>query len=277
MDALRAAQFAELQMEISQKEKNFNRAIHTIDSTAVPGQDTAAAKKLVTQNFYEDLKKIYEEKFAGEQAALLSKTNDFKLIRTYWTSITACLPVYFPGYTTAPSLTEPFADKHPYPLDIVLGHTRLWEVPVFGRLFFTLNGELLFNNSKLSYGLNKINYSEYKSLGGTALSNSSDPGNDKLYIGAYKNFITPSLSARLVYFPVNSHVGISFLTEKNFGDYHFLNCKLAIPIVLINAKKIPAVNIECYVMFIDMAHQLTGIGRTSAGLSIGIPFTRLMY
>ena len=277
MDALRAALLEQLQTELIKKESDFNQALLSIDPATVPGQDLTAAKKTMAQNFYDDLQAEYEEKFANGQAALLFKTNYFKLIRTHWTSISAYIPVFFSKYNNANTLTGPFSDKHPYPLNLLLGHTRLWEGPGFGRFFFTLNGALLLNNSKLSYGLSKINYSEYKSLGGTSLINSTDPGNNKLYIGAYKNFITPSLSTRLQYFPANSHVGIGFLAEQNFGNYNFLNCKLAIPVVLINAKKIPAVNIECYVLFIDITHRATGIGKTTAGLSFGIPFSRLMY
>jgi hypothetical protein len=153
----------------------------------------------------------------------------------------------------------------------------MWENNKTGRLFFTLEGTLLLNNSKLSYGLAKMSFSEYKSLGGTDTMHRADPGNNKLYIGQYKTFVTPSLTARLVYFPSNSHVGIGFLAEKSFTEYNLLNCRLSIPVILINSKKTPAVNVECYVLFLDMTNKIPAIGKTSAGLAIGIPFSRLMY
>lgn len=277
MDALRAAMLAQLQKEILQKEADFNLSLASIDSSAVPGQDINAAKKIMQQNFYADLKTTYEEKFASGQADLLIKTSNFKSIATHWTSVTAYVPVYFPTYTTTPSFNTSFSNKHSYPLSILIGHTRMWEGPTFGRLFITLNGMLLLNNSKLSYGMSKLNYSEYKSLGGTDVQNTIDPGNNKIYIGQYKNFITPSLSARVVYFPANSHVGISALAEKSFNDYDLLNCKLGIPVVLINSKKTPALNLEFYVLLIDLTHNISGLSRTSAGLSLGIPLSRLMF
>jgi len=159
----------------------------------------------------------------------------------------------------------------------MLGHTCMWESAKTGRLFFTLDGNLLFDNAKLNYGLNKLNFSEYKNLGGTDTLHKADPGNNKLYIGSYKTFITPSLTIRLVYFPPDSHVGISFLTEKKFNDYNLLNCRLGIPIVLINSKRTPAVNIECYALFFDLTNKMSAMDKTSMGLSIGIPFSRLMY
>lgn len=277
MDALRAGLVQSLEMEINKKDADFKRMLETIDSTAIPEQPVASAKAIMQQNFYEDLQSAYEEKFAVEQAAMLTKTGNFKLISTGWTSFTAYVPLLFPKYTIASSLATAFNEKHPYPFNVMIGHTRLWESARAGRLFLTLNGSLLFNNSKLSYGLSKLNYSEYKSLGGADTTQTADPGNNKLYIGQYNTFVTPSLSARVVYFPPGSHVGISFLAEKSFNNYDLVNGKLGIPIVLITSKKTPAVNIECYILLLDLTGKINTAGKTSIGLSVGIPFSRLMY
>ncbi len=270
-DALRSVVLETIAAEMVQKENSFMAVLLKLDSLG------AAAKKMVTENFYTDLKQQYEEKFAIEQAALLTKTMNFRRIRTHWTSLTACIPLFFPTYKIAASLAAPFSNQHPYPLALMLGHTRLWEIAKKGRLIFTIEGTLLLNNSKLGYGLSKMNFSEYKSLGGTALATETDPGNNKLYIGAYQHFATPSISSRLLYFPGTSHVGLSAALEKSFGVYDLFNCRLGIPIVLINSKKTPAVNIECYILLLDLLNSSTGISKTTAGLSIGIPFSRLMY
>lgn len=271
MDALRTILVETTGAEIVLKEADFTAALAKLNLQG------GAAKEAVSKNFYTDLRQACGEKFAVEQAALFTKTMNFSSIATHWTSFTAYVPLLFPMYKTAASLTAPFSSKHPYPLAFILGHTRLWESAKNGRLFFTVEGTLLLNNSKLGYGLSKMNFSEYKSLGGSINSTDADPGNNKLYIGAYQNFVTPSISGRLVYFPGTSHVGISALLEKSFGEYDLLNCRLAIPIVLINSKKTPAVNIECYVLFPDLQNTSPGIGNTLAGMSIGIPFSRLMY
>jgi hypothetical protein len=277
MDALRSAMLAQLETEINKKETDFKQALNAIDAATVPGQNIDTAKVLMQQNFYADLKDAYEEKFATLQAALLTKTGNFKLIRTNWTSFSAYIPLLFPEYTVAPSFVTSFNKKQSYPVNIMLNHTRMWESSKTGRLFFTLAGNMLFNNSKLSYGLSKLNYSEYKSLGGTDPQHSTDPGNNKLYIGEYKTFITPSLTARLAYFPPDSHVGLSLLAEQNFGQYNLLNARIAIPIILINSKKTPAVNIECYVLLLDLTNKMSTIDNTSIGLSVGVPFSRLMF
>ncbi|MEP6748563.1 MAG: hypothetical protein ABJB86_12605 [Bacteroidota bacterium] len=280
MDALRIAMLQSLEAEISKKEIDFNAALNAIDSSSVPGQNIQIAKTLMQQNFYTNLRALYEEKFAALQSALLTKTNNFKSISTHWTSFTAYAPLLFPKYTISRSFTTSFDNKHPYPFNAILGHTRMWENSKAGRIFFTLMAGLLFNNSKLTYGLSKLNYSEYKNLGGTGTQQITDPGNNKLYIGQYETFVTPSLTARLVYFPHDSHIGASVLVEQNIGKYNLLNAKLAIPIVLINSKKTPAVNIECYLLLFNLTNKTSLVinqGKSAVGVSIGIPFSRLMY
>ncbi|MBC7889569.1 MAG: hypothetical protein H7Z13_16970 [Ferruginibacter sp.] len=281
MDALRAAIIHSLEIEINKKETEFKTSIHTIDTADVPGQNIQAATAVMSKHFYENLKKEFAEKFATLQAATLTATSNFSVITTGWTSLTANLPLVFPNYFIAPSLTGTFREKHPYPLEVMLSHTRLWESSQLGRLFLTLGGKVFFNNSKLGYSLNKTSFTEYKSRGGTDTLRLAGLKNDQAYIGQYETFVTPSLRGRLVYFPASSHVGISFLLEQNFGSYNLLNGRLGIPVVLINSKKTPAVNFEFHILFYDMTDKTapdkrTG-NKTSIGLGVGIPFSRLMY
>ncbi|MEO6314813.1 MAG: hypothetical protein ABIU63_10405, partial [Chitinophagaceae bacterium] len=270
MDALRKTLVAQLQLEITKGLTDFTLALNE-------SNPDSASRNIVLQNFYAGLKAAYEEKFAVAQAALLSQTRNFKLVRSSWTSLTAGLPLYFPTYTVSPSFAASLSDKHPLAANVVLGHTRMWVHNKLGKLFLTFDGSLLLNNSKLSYGLSKLNFSEYKSLGGTENLPVADQGNDRIYIGAYKTFLTPSLTARVVYFPSDSHVGFSVLAQQNFGNYNTLNMKLGLPLVLINSKKTPAVHVECFVLFFDLANKAPRIGKTYAGLALGIPFSRMMY
>jgi len=281
MNALRAAIVYSLEIEMKQKEADFKRAVGNIDSSAIPGQIPTTAKALMLRNFYLHLAEEYAEKFAMLQAETLTNTNNFKRISTGWTSVTVYVPLAFPAYTTAQSITAPFSEKHPYPLALMLSHTRLWESAKAGRLFFTLGGTLLFNNSKLSYGLEKISVNDYKNLGGTDTIRLATVKNERVYIGDYKTFLDARFDARVVYFPASSHIGISFLLEQNTGGYKLLNGRLGIPIVLINSKKTPAVNIEFQALFFDMTKKIAVDkkqgNKTAIGVNVGIPFSRLMY
>jgi len=281
MDAFRAAMLHLLYIEIRKKEADFLAAIDAIDTTAIPGQNTNLAKALLQQSFYQSLQEDYEEKFAKQQAALLTDKKSFNFITTGWTSLTTYIPLISPKYNAAQSLTVAFREKHPYPLKLMLSHNRLWESSKIGRLFVTLSVNCLFNNSILSYAINEINFIEYKDLGGTDTLHLAELKKDKVYLGNYNTFISPSISGRLVYFPSSSHVGISFLLEQHFGSYGLMNAKLGLPIVLINSKILPAVNFECYLMFMDMNNKINRVNKpqrnTIIGLSAGIPFSRLIY
>jgi len=281
MDALRAAIVHSLEIEMKQKEADFNKVVDKIDNTNIPGQNPAIAKALMQQNFYQNLADEYAEKFAMLQAETLTRTNNFKRITMGWTSATAYVPLAFPSYTTASSLTASFSEKHPYPLALTLSHTRLWESAKTGRLFATLGSTLLFSNSKLSYGLERMSLTDYKNLGGTDTIRLAAIKNEQVYIGAFKNFLSASFNARIVYFPAASHIGISFLLEQSTGGYKLLNGRLGIPIVLINSKKTPATNIEFQVLFFDMNGKMAVDkkrgNKTAIGVNIGIPFSRLMF
>ena len=271
MDAARTVLLKQLEFSITEQENNFFKAAAAIDSMPAP------AKAQAQQQFYTALEEDASEKFAEQQAELLTRSGNYQYISTHWTSITAYIPLYFPQYAVAADFNSNFQHHHSYPLSVQLGYTQLWESAAAGRLFCTIEAGLLFNNAKLGYGLSKFNYAGYKAVGGTAPVTSAEQAGNKLYIGSYNNFITPSVNARLVYFPSNSHVGITAAAEKSFGKYDLLNARLGIPIVLINAKKTPAVNIECYFLFFNLGNTNSLIGHSSAGLSIGIPFSRLMY
>ena len=281
MDALRAGILNAVATEIYTKEADFKTSLNEIIAENVQGFSSDSAKAIIEQNFYEELNESSEEKFATLQAETLTETMNFKLISTHWTAIQCYVPVVFSKYNVAPSLSEAFQQEKSYPFELTLNHTRLWESSRIGRLFATIGGSIFLNNSKLSYSLDKINYADNKIMGGADTQHDEALKNDKAYLGDYENFITPSLHYRMVYFPVEYHLGISILVQQNFGIYNFLNTRIGIPVILINSKKTPAVNFEFYVSLTDLTNNAgpsnTLVYKSMAGLSVGIPLSRLMY
>ena len=281
MDALRAGTVNALATEITNKVADFKTALNAIDSEDVQGLNPDSVKAIIKQNFYEELQESGEGKFASLQAETLTKTKNFKSISTHWTAIHCYVPVLFSKYYVAPSLTDAFQQENSYPFELTINHTRLWESSKTGRWFATLGGGILLNNSKMSYNLDKINFTDYKIMGGTDTQHDAELKNDKAYLGDYKNFITPSLQYRMVYFPVEYHLGISILVQQNFGINNFLNAQIGIPVILINSKKTPAVNFEFYVSLTDITNKADPskqpVNKSMAGISVGIPLSRLMY
>lgn len=281
MDALRAGMVNDLATEVNNKEADLRISLNAIDAEDVQGLNPDSAKAIIKQNFYEELNESADGNFATLQAEMLTKTMNFKLISTHWTAIQCYIPVVFSKYFVAPTLTEAFQQEKSYPFELTINHTRLWESSRTGRFFATIGGGILLNNSKFSYSLDKINYADYKIMGGTDTQHDEELKNDKAYLGDYENFITPSLQCRMVYFPVEYHLGISILVQQNFGSYNFLNTRIGIPVVLINSKKTPAVSFEFYVSLTDLTNQTDPTkeppNKAMAGLSVGIPLSRLMF
>jgi hypothetical protein len=280
MDAERATLLRILEDEIIKRNADFEAALNAID-TVNEGQGIATVKNATRKKFYNDLKDEYSRKFADLQAATLEGTKSYNLVTTSWTSFDAYIPLATEKFTVAETISSLLQQKHPYTFSATLTHTRFWESRRIGRIMFTVAAGLQWNNSKRSYALNKVGFADYKSLGGTDTLHFVQLKEDEVYVGTYKNFITPTLSARLIYFPPDYHFGLSFLIEQNFGSYNLLNGTLGIPIVLIDKKGLPSVALEFQFRFYDMSDKIkTNTNyrqRNSLGLTVGIPMSKIIY
>lgn len=260
MEALRAGILHALEQEIRRKAADYETSLNAWDANEVPGQDLGAAKQIARQKFNADLQAEYEFEFARRQSEALARTFNYHVIAVNWTHLSLYIPLITENFSTSPDLATEPVTRHAYPLHLNCNHTRLWEGSQFGRVFASLAGDLTLNNSRDGYGLDKT---------------------DNLYTGDYRNFITPALQAQAVYFPRNSHIGISLRLEQNFGSYSALNGRLGIPLVLINKKAEPAANFEFQVRFFDLSDRLgprKGLpGKTSIGLTMGIPFSKISF
>ncbi|WP_431209436.1 hypothetical protein ACQ86N_25090 [Puia sp. P3] len=91
----------------------------------------------------------------------------------------------------------------------------------------------------------------------------------------------PDNNSRHRLVPAHFHVGFSLHAEQDFGPYHALNAGIGVPIVLINKRAEPACNFEFLVRFSDLANTLPpgrGLpGKTSIGLTAGIPFSKIAF
>ena len=282
MDAQRATILYFIEKEIKTKNADFENAINAIQPSDVPGQDLEKAKTGLKENFYSDLKEEYSRKFADLQYSVLVKTNQYTSISTSWTSIRTYIPLLRQKYFVAESFSNDFDEKHAYPLELTVCHTRFWEGKKIGRIYFTMSAQAFWNNSVLSDALYKTNRSDYKNLGGTdTIHFAALQSNEEAFIGSYKTFFTPVINGRIVWFPFDSHVGVSAMMEQNFGTYKSLNCKLGIPIVLIDKKGEPSANFEFQVRFPDLNNKtMPGkkiSDKTSVGLTVGIPFSKIIY
>lgn len=261
MDALRANLLHSIEGEIRRRAAEEDAALAAFDtSTDIPGQDGASAKAIARQNFAATLKQDIEFEYAHSQAETLAQSFNYRVMAFNWTSVSLYVPLVTENFQT---MITPGADgikRHAWPVHLNLTHTRLWEGSAFGRLFVSLAGDLSWNNSRDCFGLIKT-------------------GN--VYVGDYESFLTPVAKAQIIYFPTNSHIGVSFLARQAIGDYHAADAILGVPIVLINKKAEPAINFEFQVRFYDLGHTIasgTGFnGHTAVGLTVGVPFSKIAF
>lgn len=278
MDAQRAVLLHGLITELERKAKAYEQDLDSVKQTEVPGQSLTSAKNALRHDFYAALRLEYLQKFSEAQSDLLVQSNNFNLVTDNWTTFGIYLPVIPQKFQVSTDLSSDVSQRHNYPFEVFLTHTRFFESPKNGRIFFTLNAKGFINNSIQGGSLYQADVNG-ASVANGAETVSINQGNR--FIGNYRNFFTPAVSGKLVYIPGNSHVGVSFRVEKNFGTYHALNSILGIPIVLIDKKGAPAINFECQLLFADMSNtigktQLPG-NKTSVGVTVGIPFSKIVY
>ena len=210
-----------------------------------------------------DLFKEYAFEYAHRQAKNLARTFDYGVFAFHWTSVGLYVPLITQIVPTAPVAGTGLAgatNKHAYPLSLNITHTRLWESSAWGRLFATLAGDVWLNNTRDGFLMDK---------------------SGAVYSGDFRQFVTPLFKGQVVYFPKNSHIGVSCLVQQAVGDYHATDVVVGLPVVLINKQAEPAMNFEFQVRFYDVGHSVgagKGLnGRTAVGVTAGVPFSKIGF
>jgi hypothetical protein len=281
MNIERALIINQLRTEMESKATEFEVSVNAITGADVPGAALATVHTDLRNEFYKKLEEEYLKKFAEQEAEKLSETESYNLIKTNWTSIDLFIPVTTQKFSVAETYLTNFDDRSLFPWQISVFHNRIWESRRCGRFFLNLSGGVFNSNSVATEEVEKIVLEEYKNLGGTDTLHLAQIESDDAYIGKYKNFASFFIKAQGVWFPKKWNVGFSLSLEQNFGHYNPLNGKFGIPIRLNDKDGDPTVNFEIQVRAFDMRHNIQpdkSFGKkTSVGLSVGLPFSSLIY
>jgi len=281
MDTDREQQLQEISAVIKEKEAAFLKSLMAVAKGKSHDSSFIKAKQELTAAFFKSLQETYFHLFAEQQYRELAASEKFRLVKMHWTSFAAYVPVILQRYMVAPSLTAPVADKKGYPFELSLAHTRFAESKRYGRLFLTLEAAAFLNNDVQSRSTAALSYQEYKNAGGTDSLRLEDRKINSIYIGDFKNRLSPSLSCRVVYFPPQSHIGISGSLCQSFGTFRSTDAKLGIPVVLIDKTTAPAINFEFNVHYRDLAHTAFPRRKFADNLYVsvhmGIPFSKIIY
>jgi len=278
MDAQRASIVHSLEIQLKQEAADFERSLDSLRPAEVPGQDINAAKEKLRHDFYANLRAEHLQNFSQAQSTYLVNSFNFELVTDNWTTAGIYIPIINQKFEVSQDVTSPVVKQSNYPFELFVTHTRFWESSHFGRLFFTVNAKAFVNNSVQAGLLYQASVTGSSGISG---SNTTAINNGSIFVGDYKNFVTPVASAKLVYIPFDSHVGVSARIEKNFGTYHAVNAILAIPIVLIDKNTVPAITFEPQILLSDITGSVKNTqlpyNKTAIGLTVGIPFSKIVY
>jgi hypothetical protein len=274
-DTSRELALQKLKGEMEEKGNDFENKLINIQNV------TNSVKKQIKLAFYKTLSEEYSRKFAEIQYRDLFETMRFKTIKMHWTNVNFYLPVIRQRFTVAENFTDNFSIKKAYPSEISISHTRFLETQKAAKIYFNIRAGLLANNSINSQILNWTSIETYEKLGGVNSTYLLDKQLDRITIGDFKNFLTPSLSAQFTYFPTENHFGFAASMEQNFGKFKALNGKIGIPIVLIDKQSAPQTNFEIQIRYFDLTNTLNS-GRSikdnvSIGLTLGQTIGRNVY
>jgi len=278
MDAARALMVNTLAQNINKKAEEFEQSLNALKQDEVPGQNLTDVKSKLRKTFYASLRADYLLQFSEQQSELMINSANFNLVTDNWTTFGVYIPVIPQKFMVSDDVNAQVNKHYNYPLEVFVSHTRFWESPKLGRFFLTFAGKGFVNNAVQSGSLFSADVTGTQGLDG---ANTVTINNGDRYIGQYKNFITPVAAGKLVYIPGTSHVGVSFRIEKNWGTYKALNSIIGIPIVLIDKKGVPAINFEVQLLLQDMNNSLKdthlSYNKTAVGLTVGIPFSKIVY
>lgn len=274
MDAQRAVILRQLYAEMARKATDFEHGAAMLKQEDIPGQSITVATEKLRQDFYALLREEFLQKFSQAQSDVLIRTNSYSLVTDSWTTLGAYIPIIPQKFAVSPTINDDATKKYNYPLELSLVHTRFWESSKAGRFFLSIVGKAFLNNSVQSAALYNADVNGLEAHGVTV-----NKGNR--FIGNYKNFVTPVAALKLVYIPPDSHVGLSYRIEKNFGNYGAVNSVLGIPVVLIDKNGVPAINFEFQLLFSDMTNSIKGSqlpwNKNAIGLTVGVPFSKIVY
>lgn len=281
MDAERAVILFSLFADLNKQAAAFEQQLARISSADVPGRNMDSVKAHLRKKFFTEAREEYNNRFALLQAQALIKRNGYRKLVVGWTSLSLYLPVVRQQFFVAPSLNAAIKRKLAYPVELALHHTRLIDLGKKGRFFFILSGTIFQNNTVQSQASMPVSSSDYLRLGGTDTLRLADLGRNNLYNGDYRNFFTPAIKAQVVYFPSISHIGISAQLEQNFGQHNSLSAVLGLPIVLIDREANPSANFQFQLRYADIGNKVAPSkplkDKLSVGLTVGVPFSKIIY
>jgi hypothetical protein len=225
------------------------------------------------------------EELKQKEAEYVIKYKLYNMLSVLWGSVESYIPASHSIFNTVKEVTLDPVERSFYPLSfsgslnywIFIPRTQKDIKTRYGftgiyksNVLITLRGDLEASNSILSNDIATMSFAEYQEYQPAAnnavylvKTNEKD-----LYVGDYKTFWIPKLSAKAVYmYPFESFsIGARLSVEKTFGVKSSVNWKIGIPFSINNEDSDAKINFEI------LTQEQYGVHST--GINIGLPIGR---
>lgn len=247
---------------------NFDAELNKFRRNATNLADSA---ETVT-SFAEDYSEQMKEEFAQKEAEYIIKHNMYNVSHNWWIGFDIYVPVTKTTYNSVNKFTDINVKENNFrPYEFNFTYTNFWDKNIWnknpflwrGTTLLTFKASLLANNSVNASLINPYSFEQYLMRNSILDTLSLAQLESKsIYVGDFERFITPKISGKLVYMPVQ-YIGLSAAIEKSFGKVNDLNWRLGVPFSFKDNDGKSKINFELVWREVSKEH--------SVGVSVGLP------
>lgn len=191
---------------------------------------------------------------AKEEVESLTKYRLYKRLWNHAWVLSLDVPISNTGYKTADSITSlKVLDHKQYPWVASVQWTSIWHWRNQSKFFMTYRAKV-YNNNNVERDV--ISSSDFLTVVNQSSTAQAVTETNKVYIGEFEKFVTPSFAAEFLFYPGKSWIGISASLEQSFLDYYSTDWKLGVPIVMKDKEGKPTVNLELQWKEVNKTHFL---------------------
>jgi len=252
-------------------------------------EDLCATKedliKETSAEFYSELKKKYLEAYYDKEVELLEGKEAKNLVRIGWLSFTGFAPFSTTTYSIITDIDYLPTPKNTYLATGNLNLNYFVEDKDLGKFLFNLGAEGLVNNSAKNEDIDKYTLNQIRQLTTDSIYLNEKEGD--YYYGAYQDFVTGKFSGQITYyFPISKKYkkflsgdwGLSARYEyETDGIKNKMNLRFGLPFLLKGKDKDSPVNFEVQFKLNDIATWTDDSKKYSVGISVGLPFSSIIY
>jgi hypothetical protein len=231
--------------------------------------------------FMESQNKEYRKAFINGEADLIEEEGLFNTFWNHWVSFDLYLPFTRRAFDVGSDFSQPVQARKLYNLEATLLYNQIKEYRHM-RWLWSLGFGAKNQNNITTTQLDKYSMGEYRDLGGQDTIKLAQLKTSDVYIGEYRDFVSPFAKGQLVnFFLFKKSVGLSLYAEKYFLTYDPLNVKVGVPFNLKGKDEETKVNFELQFKWNDVGDDILPEKSLSekmvVGISIGVPLTGTLY